>query len=86
MHNPSYNWLKRQVKAWLRSPRLSPEDRAYYLRFLKELEMLRLSYEDAIQEYEALLVRNPEFPGDFVGRPDDDFTDYNGLDDEDDER
>lgn len=75
-----------EAYSWLRYPFITSDQRSYVLRYIGLLEAAATLYEDHIFQAMNIGVRNPEFPGDFVGRPDDDFADYYGLDEEDDER
>lgn len=53
-------------------------------RLIVMLEYEQIDAEDALEEANMYRLRNPEFPGDMVGRPDDDYFDDD--DDEDDQK
>lgn len=49
------------------------------------LERSEISAERAIEEAQQMAIRNPEFWGDEVGRPDDDYFDDDDDDEDEDE-
>jgi hypothetical protein len=52
-----------------------PGKRAFMEKLLRRFEAGLATLEDELEAERMLSLRNPEFPGDLVGRPDDDFDD-----------
>ncbi len=53
---------------------LPTRERLKILNAVEDILQGKAEYEERIQELEEQLLRNPSFPGDFVGWLDDDFT------------
>jgi hypothetical protein len=72
IHNLEH--LKRMLYAWVKSEnRPEVKDKVWYCIYLLENGLAEA--EEIIVQAKNIGSRNPDFPGDWIGRPDDDFDD-----------
>lgn len=80
--NPAMKRLLKHFKRVMHDPHTPPHMRDYYEQLHGLAEDARLTYEQLLGRLHMDAYRHPDFPGDYVGRPDDDFDDDEPDDDD----
>lgn len=71
--NPNMNALIRELRKMANNTRFSAAVREKASTLLRLAENAQEDYEELLVQAKRIGARNPEFDGDEVGRPDDDF-------------
>lgn len=85
MRNSQHQRLLKRLLEESLNPANDDQTRALFAELYEWALDAEETWEDLIWEAENIGLRFPDFPGDMIGRPSDDYEDYYGLDEEEDE-